>query len=53
MVFSMMKPQSGSFSYAEKCLCSGLHMTQECRDTKLWPVSGCITISLYLEGQSQ
>ncbi len=23
-----------------------LHMTQECRDTKLWPIPGCITMSL-------
>ncbi len=41
------------------CLCqecfhsSNLHMTLECRDTKLWPVSGCITMSLILKGRSQ
>jgi hypothetical protein len=28
-------------------------MTIECRDTKIWPISKCITISLYTEGQSQ
>jgi hypothetical protein len=28
-------------------------MTLECRDTKLWPISKCITTSLYPEGQSQ
>ncbi len=37
----------GSFSYSWKCFYSGLHMTLECRDTRLWPVSGgCITMSL-------
>jgi len=38
-----------------KCFCSGLHMTLEGRDTKLWPTfSGCITMaSLYPQGQSQ
>jgi hypothetical protein len=36
---------------------SGLHMILQCKDTKLWPVSGCIhanlSASLYPEGQSQ
>ncbi len=38
-----------------KCFYSGLQMTLEGRDTKLWPtVSGSITmVSLYPEGQSQ
>jgi hypothetical protein len=38
-----------------KCFYSGLQMTLEGRDTKLWPtVSGCIAmVSLYPEGQSQ
>jgi len=34
-----------------------VHMILQCRDTKLWPISGCIhanlSASLYPEGQSQ
>jgi hypothetical protein len=29
-----------------KCFCSGLHMSLVCKDSKLWPVSGCIIMSL-------
>jgi hypothetical protein len=29
-----------------KCFYNGRHMTLECGDTKLWPVSGCIPMSL-------
>ncbi len=45
MVVSMVKPKS-MLQLCRKCFQSGLHTTLECRDTKLWPVSGCITISL-------
>ncbi len=30
----------------KKCFYSGLHTILECKDSKLWPVSGCITSSL-------
>jgi hypothetical protein len=45
MVISMMKLKRILQLYG-KCFYSGLHVTLECRDTKLWPVSGCITMSL-------
>jgi hypothetical protein len=45
MVVSIVKPIS-MLQLCRKCFQSGLHTTLECRDTKLWPVSGCITISL-------
>jgi hypothetical protein len=35
-----------------KSFCSTLHMTLECRDTKLWPISRCITMSLLWRGES-
>jgi hypothetical protein len=45
MVVSIVKPKS-MLQLCRKCFQSGLHTTLECRDTKLWPISGCITISL-------
>jgi hypothetical protein len=52
MVISMMKPK-WILQLCPKCFYSGLHMTLECRDTKLWPVSGVHHKCLYHEGQSQ
>jgi hypothetical protein len=40
MLISMVKPK-WILQLCWKCFYSGLHMTLECRDTKLWPVSGC------------
>ncbi len=45
MVVSMVKPKS-TLQLCRKCFQSGLHTTLQCRATKLWPVSECITISL-------
>jgi hypothetical protein len=39
MVVSMVKPKWILELCCWKCFYSGLHMTLECRDTKLWPVS--------------
>ncbi len=46
MLVSMVKPK-GILESGRKCFCSGLHMTLECRDTKFWPNSACITMSLH------
>jgi hypothetical protein len=47
VVVSMVKPK-WILQLCWKCFYSGLHMTLECRDTKLWFLSGrdCITMSL-------
>jgi len=56
MVISMVK-SNWIFQLCQKPFYSGLHMSLECRDIKVWPISGCITMSLvsspYPEGQSQ
>ncbi len=56
MVISMVK-SNWIFQLCQKPFYSGLHMNLESRDIKVWPISGCITMSLvfslYPEGQSQ
>ncbi len=52
MVVSMVKPKWILLQWYVKCLFSGLHMTLECRDTKLWPVFGCITNVSTLKGRA-
>ncbi len=45
--YSMVAQVDPSVRYVGNVSYSGLHMTLECRDAKLWPiVSGCITMSL-------
>ncbi len=52
IVVSMVKPKS-MLHLCRKCFQSGLHTTLECKDTKLWPVSGWrITISLPWRGRA-
>jgi hypothetical protein len=46
MAISIVKPKWILLQLCQKCFSSGLHMTLECRDIKLWPISGCITMSL-------
>jgi hypothetical protein len=53
MVISMVKLKWILFLLCPKCFYNGLHMTLECRDTKLWHVSGVHHKCLYHEGQSQ
>jgi hypothetical protein len=52
MVVTMVKPK-WILWVCQKCSYSGLHMTSECRNTKLWLISRCITMSLLSSGQSQ
>ncbi len=51
MVVTTMLSPSGSFTYAGTTIYCGLHMTLECRTTKLWPLSGCIPMSLPWKGE--
>jgi hypothetical protein len=52
MVVTMVKPKQ-ILQVCQKCSYSGLHMTLECRDTKLWLISRCITMSVLSSEQSQ
>jgi hypothetical protein len=43
-VVRMVKPKCILQLCRRKCFYSGLHMALECRDTKIWSISGCITM---------
>ncbi len=51
MVASMVE-HKWILSSCWKCFYSGLHMTLECRDTKLWPLTECIPIVSTLKGRA-
>jgi len=51
MVISMVKPKWIVICPQEIFLGECLHITIECRDTKLWPTSGCLTMSI-LKGRA-
>jgi hypothetical protein len=49
-----LETHSGQPKVKEMFFYGGLHMTLECKDTKLWPIFWLHqNVSLYLEGQSQ
>lgn len=45
MVVGMLKSE-WILHLCRRCFYSGLNMTLECKNTKLWPVCGCFTMSL-------